>query len=188
MGKKIAYPFPTMHRLFVALRPPPAIREQLLDLMHGIAAARWQGDDQLHLTLRFVGSVERPMAEDIAAALGRIDMQPFEIALNSIGSFGKDGKPAALWAGIQAPAALQRLRAKIESAFRALGLEADRRAFLPHITLARLNSAAGPIENFVRDNLDLTSAPFAVEHFDLVESFLGPDGARYESVARYPLG
>lgn len=177
-----------MHRLFVAIRPPRAIREQLLGLMHGIAAARWQNDDQLHLTLRFIGSVERPMAEDIATALGRLSMQPFEIALDSVGSFEKSGKLTALWAGIWAPDDLKRLRDKIESAFRALGLEPDHRTFLPHITIARLNSAAGPTEYFVQDNAGLKSAPFPVAHFDLMESFLHPDGARYESVARYPLG
>ncbi|MGJ8536658.1 MAG: RNA 2',3'-cyclic phosphodiesterase [Parasphingopyxis sp.] len=177
-----------MHRLFVAIRPPRAIREQLLDLMHGIAAARWQSDEQLHLTLRFIGSVERTMAEDIATALDHLSMQPFEIALNSVGSFEKGGKLTALWAGIWAPDDLKRLHDKIESGFRGLGLEPDHRTFLPHITIARLNSSTGPIGNFVQDNLDLTSKPFVVDHFDLIESFLGPDGARYESVARYPLG
>ncbi|RED16015.1 RNA 2',3'-cyclic phosphodiesterase [Parasphingopyxis lamellibrachiae] len=177
-----------MHRLFVAIRPPHAIREQLLDLMHDIAAARWQSDDQLHLTLRFIGSVERPMAEDIATALGQTRVQPFEIALNGVGSFEKGGKLTALWAGIRALDDLKRLRDKMESVFRALGLEPDHRAFLPHITIARLNGSTGPIGNFMQDNLGLTSEPFVVDHFDLIESFLGPAGARYESVARYPFG
>ena len=61
-----------MHRLFVALEPPAAIRHQLLDLMGGIANARWQTEAQLHLTLRFIGEVDRHRAEDVAAALGRI--------------------------------------------------------------------------------------------------------------------
>src|SRR3546814_10296472 len=65
-----------MHRLFVAIRPPPAIRVRLLGLMHGIAGARWQDDDQLHLTLRFVGEVDRPQADDLADALGHIRFSP----------------------------------------------------------------------------------------------------------------
>ena len=40
----------------------------------------------------------------------------------------------------------------------------------------------------MQENVGLASEPFAVEHFDLIESFLGPSGARYESVNRYPLG
>src|SRR3546814_5436540 len=41
-----------MHRLFVAIRPPSAIRKALLSIMGGVEGARWQSDDQLHLTLR----------------------------------------------------------------------------------------------------------------------------------------
>lgn len=155
--------------------------------MHGIAAARWQNDDQLHLTLRFIGDVDRPMAEDIATALSQVRPQPFEIALNSVASFERNGKRSTLWAGIQAPADLKRLHDKIESVFRPLGLEPDHRTFLPHITIARLNSTTGPIDDFVQRNAGLASAPFTVTAFDLIESFLGQDGSRYESVTQYPL-
>ena len=58
-----------MHRLFVAIRPPENVRDQLIDAMDDSPALRWVGDEQLHLTLRFIGEVERPLANDIAAAL-----------------------------------------------------------------------------------------------------------------------
>ena len=54
-----------MHRLFVAIRPPEDIRDLLLDAMDDSADFRWQVDEQLHLTLRFVGEVERPVADDL---------------------------------------------------------------------------------------------------------------------------
>ena len=60
-----------MRRLFVAIRPPAPIRALLLDAMGGIGGARWQSDDQLHLTLRFIGEVDRHLAGDIHAALDR---------------------------------------------------------------------------------------------------------------------
>ncbi|HCJ45096.1 MAG TPA: RNA 2',3'-cyclic phosphodiesterase, partial [Erythrobacter sp.] len=43
------------HRLFVGIRPPAAIRDALIDLMEGVDAVRWQDDDQLHVTLRYIG-------------------------------------------------------------------------------------------------------------------------------------
>src|SRR3546814_10503522 len=61
-----------MHRLFVAIRPPAAIRKALLSIMGGVEGARWQSDDQLHLTLRFIGEVDRHRADDIAAALATV--------------------------------------------------------------------------------------------------------------------
>src|SRR5690606_31956171 len=53
-----------VHRLFVAIRPPEAVRVALVDTMEGLEGARWVEDDNLHLTLRFVGEVERPVAND----------------------------------------------------------------------------------------------------------------------------
>ena len=87
-----------MHRLFVAIRPPAAIRSVLLGAMGGISGARWQSEDQLHLTLRFIGEVDRHRAGDIHAALGE-SISAVRIALNGIGHFDRRGWPDAVWRG-----------------------------------------------------------------------------------------
>ncbi len=87
-----------MHRLFVALRPPRAIREQLLATMAGVPGARWQDDEQLHLTLRFVGEVDRHLSEDLAAALGSVRHPPVAVSLDGVGSFMRGGR-GAIWGG-----------------------------------------------------------------------------------------
>src|SRR3546814_11542892 len=84
-----------MHRLFVALRPPPDIRALLIAAMGGVRAARWQNDEQLHLTLRFIGEVDRPIAEDVVAALGRVHAPPITAAIAPVGPFEKRGRPDA---------------------------------------------------------------------------------------------
>ncbi len=76
------------------------MRAQLLGMMGGVPGARWQDDDQLHLTLRFIGEVERPLADDIAAALATVDRPRPTIALSGIGSFASSGRVHTLWAGI----------------------------------------------------------------------------------------
>jgi 2'-5' RNA ligase len=50
--------------LFTAIRPPADIRDLLIDAMDAGADFRWQDEEQLHLTLRFIGEIERPVAED----------------------------------------------------------------------------------------------------------------------------
>ena len=57
-----------MPRLFVAIRPPQRVRDALLDTMGGIDGARWQDDDQLHLTLAFVGDVDSRQTDDLLEA------------------------------------------------------------------------------------------------------------------------
>jgi 2'-5' RNA ligase len=176
-----------MHRLFVGLRPPPAIRAQLLDAMGGVTGARWQDDLQLHLTLRFIGEVERPQAEDIAIALSNVRAQAIEIALAGVGQFDSRGRPNALWAGVRPHDALAGLHKKVDQALVRCGLVPERRAYLPHITLARMNAAAGPTDRFLESHAGLSSPLFALDHFQLFESTLGSEGALYEVIERYPL-
>ena len=176
-----------MHRLFVAIRPPESIRKQLLDLMEGVPELRWQQDEQLHLTLRFIGEVERPVADDIAAALERIRFNRFPIALSGVGKFEKR-RHGALWAGVQPKDQLKSLNAKVERACQSAGLEPEGRAYHPHVTLARWKGRAPGIDRFLERHGGLAADPWDVAEFILYESRLGRDGAHYEPVERYPLG
>lgn len=176
-----------MHRLFVAIRPPFAIRRLLLAAMGGISGARWQTDDQLHLTLRFIGEVDRHRAHDIHAALGAVHHPPFPLALNGLGHFDRRGFPDAVWAGVTPHEQVKALHRKVDAALLRVGVPPDERAFLPHITLARLNRGAGPIGNLLEEAGGLASEPFTVDSFALFESDLTHEAAVYSAIERYPL-
>jgi len=176
-----------MHRLFVGLRPPAPVRRQLLALTGGVPGARWQSDAQLHVTLRFIGEVERPMAEDVAIALSNLHALPIEAALDGVGQFDSRGRPNAVWAGLRPHGPLAELHKKVDQALVRCGLEPERRAYLPHITLARMNAGTGTTDRFLEAHAGLTSAPFTLDHFLLFESHLGSEGASYEAVERYAL-
>jgi 2'-5' RNA ligase len=176
-----------MHRLFVAIRPPEEIRDLLIDAMDDSPDFKWQDEDQLHLTLRFVGEVERPVAEDLAAALGTIHAPAFELRLAGVGRF-EQRNSGALWAAVAPKAPLAALAAKVERACIAAGLDPERRAFHPHVTIARWKGRrTREIADFLDRRRGLVSPPFAVDQFALVESRLSRHGAHYEEVARYPL-
>lgn len=176
-----------MHRLFVALRPPREMRETLIGLMGGVPGARWQDDDQLHLTLSFIGEVDRPTADDITSALAAVDGPRPTIALQGAGSFDRKGHVHSIWAGIAPDAALQQLHDRVNRALLTAGARPEQRAFKPHITLARLGRDAGPVAPFLSGIAGLASAPVMLDAFLLFESRLGSRGASYEAVARYPL-
>ncbi|HEX6660584.1 MAG TPA: RNA 2',3'-cyclic phosphodiesterase, partial [Sphingomicrobium sp.] len=125
-----------MHRLFVAIRPPEAIRDLLIDAMDDSADFRWQVDEQLHLTLRFVGEVDRPIANDLADALSQIRAEPFSLHIAGVGRF-EQRSSGALWAAAEPKTPVAALAAKVERVCQGIGLEPERRAFHPHITLAR---------------------------------------------------
>ena len=176
-----------MHRLFVAIRPPEEVRDLLIDTMDDSPALRWIGDEQLHLTLRFIGEVERPAANDIVAALDRVRSPRFDLRIKGVGQFEKRNG-GALWAGIDPKEPVAVLAAKIERAVQQAGQEPERRAFSPHITLARWNRRnAEAVEAFLRRHADLRSEPFAVKEFILFESRLSRHGPHYEEITVFPL-
>ena len=175
------------HRLFVALRPPRPIRRQLIAAMHGISGARWQDDDQLHLTLRFIGEVDHHRAEDIAAALGSLYAPTIEARIAGVGLFERQGRPHMVWAGVEPHAPIAALHRKIDQLLARVGVVPETRAFVPHITLARLNRGSGPVAPFLAQSSDLASPPFLFGHITLYESEMGHGGSRYHPVARYPL-
>lgn len=175
-----------MHRLFVAIRPPREARAALLGLMGGVIGARWQDDEQLHLTLRYIGEVDGRVAEDIAAALDVIRHPAIDIALGGIGQFERRGRIDSLWIGARPVEPLAALHRKIDRALVRIGLAAEGRAYLPHVTLARFGREAGPIAGFIGGSPAALPA-FRADAFILYESELGRDGATYSAIARYPL-
>jgi RNA 2',3'-cyclic 3'-phosphodiesterase len=176
-----------VHRLFVAIRPPEAIRDRLIDAMDDSPDFRWQDEEQLHLTLRFVGEVDRPVANDLADALSRIRAHPFDARISGVGHF-EQRSSGALWAGVEPKPPLAALAAKVERVCQSIGLEPERRAFHAHITLARWKGRrTREVQDFLERKRGLESGPFTVDCFILYESRLSRHGAHYAPVATYPL-
>lgn len=177
-----------MHRLFVAIRPPESIIDILVDAMGDGATLRWVPSENIHLTLRFIGEVERPAAEDLATMLGIIRCPSISLKLGGVGQFSWRGG-GALWAGVEPRDPLHDLAAKIERICVNAGLEPERRAFHPHITIARWSGRPDrEVETFLARNVGLRSPTFDVGSFILFESRLSRHGANYEVIAEYPVG
>lgn len=176
-----------MHRLFVALTLPDMVLDQLLLQMGDVSGVRWQRREQLHITLRFIGEVERRVAEDVALSLSSIRHKSFQLSLRGTGAFERRGRPEVLWAGVSSSEELNSLHKKVDQACVQAGLQPERRAYKPHITLARLKPSSGPIEAFLSNTGSFRSEPFSATSFALYESTLTPEGAYYKIVETYPL-
>ena len=175
------------HRLFVAATPPATIRAALTVAMGGMPGARWQTDEQLHVTLRFIGSVDRHQAEDIAAVLGHVRHPPIMLELGTVGTFDRQGRIDTLWIGIQPRDRIAPLHDRIDRALVQAGVPADARAFRPHVTLARFTRGTAP-DRAMASRMTIPPLPaFAIERFALYESHLGAGGASYEAIAHYQL-
>ena len=172
-----------MIRFFVALELPTDVKAALIASMGGVAGARWQREDQLHLTLRFVGEVDRHTAQDIAAALGRVNVKPFTAELGEPGLFEHRGRVDSLWVAVRPAQSVAALARAVNAALAGVGLAPESRAFVPHITVARGRAMLG-----------VTGWPLApiprlrwpVSGFALWDSQLGRDGSDYTVLARWP--
>ena len=172
-----------MIRLFAALELPPTIRDRLLAAMGGVAGARWQRDEQLHLTLRYIGEVDYHLAQDVAAALSSVNIQPFSLSLTTPGTFDRKGRIDNLWVGVTPQQEVAALARRIDQALVRVGVPPLGRAFVPHVTVARFGRSVGDLSGFPLRPLPIT--PFMINGFALFESRISHHGSDYAIVARY---
>lgn len=179
-------------RLFLALVPPPAVRRTLLATMHALPGARWQGDAQLHVTLRFIGDVDRHCADALVLALRHQRISGIAARLDGFGHFERRGRVDQLWAGLAPREPLAALHAKLDRLCVDIGLEPEGRRFVPHITLARFARSSAPSSGQLAAWLSaqplLPADAFTFDRLVLMESHMGRDGSVYEPVVEVGMG
>jgi RNA 2',3'-cyclic 3'-phosphodiesterase len=178
-----------MPRLFTAIDPPERIRDAISAIYGAITGTRWMEDEQIHLTLRFIGEVDNSMENNIIDVLSKLSVPPFTLILKGVGVFPLRKEPRILWVGVQENEILMRLQAQIERALISMNIAPDPRKFFPHITIARLNNAHQErIGQFVSENNLFCTEPFEVSEFYLYRSYLGKTGATYVKEATFREG
>jgi 2'-5' RNA ligase len=176
-----------MPRLFAGLEVPEEIAETLAMLRGGLPGARWIEPEDYHVTLRFIGDIDRTSAEEIASMLVRINRKPFEVTVQGLASFGGK-KPRAVVASVQPTRPLLELQGELERLMQRLGLGPDARKFTPHITLARLRDVSA---QDVADYLSLRgyypTKVFTASRFVLFSSRASTGGGPYVVEDSYAL-
>lgn len=176
-----------MPRLFTALEIPHDAALSLSLLRGGLPGARWIDVENYHLTLRFIGDVEGPLADEIANALDRVRRPSFTLALSGVGAFGSK-KPHSVYAAVRPGPELSALQGEIDRICQRLGLPADPRKFTPHVTLARLrNTSAGEVASYLSARGNFAAMPFKVSRFVLMSSRDSVGGGPYVVEEAWPL-
>lgn len=177
-----------MLRLFAALPIRPDIADHLTLLQKGLSGASWRPRVNFHITLRYFGEVETAFAYDLDMALAEIKAPQMKLSLAGAGWFGRR-EPQAVWAGVAYQEALADLASKCERAARRLGLPAESRKFLPHVTLAYCHGTLlEDAARFADRHKDFSTPQFWADRFHLYSSHLGNGPSRYRVEADYPLG
>jgi 2'-5' RNA ligase len=178
---------PAMPRLFTGVEIPTDVSFDLEIMKGGIIGARWIDRESFHITLRFIGDIEGGLAREIAYELDGVEARPFSLRLKGIDVMGGN-KPHTLFAGIEESAELRRLQSIHERIAQVLGLPAEQRKFMPHVSLARLREPdlAG-LHRFVASHNLYRSRMFEVDRFVLFSSRPSRGGGPYAVEESYDL-
>ena len=168
-----------MPRLFTALEISRNAAMSLSFLRGGLPSARWIDPENYHITLRFIGDIDARLADEIVAALDRVERQRFTLRLKGVGAFGSK-KPHSLYAGVEASPALDDLQSEIDRILKRLGLALDPRKFVPHVTLARLRQPRiDEVANYLAGRGNFSSLPFTIDRFGLFSARDSVGGGPY---------
>lgn len=179
-------------RLFVAINPDAETRDWLADEQSQLQQTltsherelRWIGSEALHITLAFLGEIADP--EPVAAALAACRPRISDLELGGLGVFPNPRRPSVLWMGCSdATGELFVLQAEVAEAMRPF-VEPERRAFTPHLTLARIKP--GPRSRLGHDVQAMNTVArrrWRNAGFSLMRSTTAPEGARYEVLQEF---
>jgi RNA 2',3'-cyclic 3'-phosphodiesterase len=183
-------------RSFLAIDLPTEIKEQLAGqiriLSPDTSGIKWVDPRQIHLTLKFFGSISEEMIDKIIESAKKVTLrrEPFSLSLKGVGGFPHIRRPRIIWAGLSSNLeALLKLGEELEIAFKQIGFARENRPFHPHLTLGR-NKTNQPNEKlFQRLSgwVEEESEPFGVEEIILYKSDLKPFGPVYSKICSFPL-
>ena len=177
-------------RAFVAIFPPPEIRETLVREARKLPVSgevRWVRPANVHLTLKFLGDVAERDLSQVAEVLEKIPQrhEPFEVTPSGFGAFPSGRRARIFWAGIgEGSERLRALARDVDASLEPLGFEREARPYTPHLTLGRARGRPASLDAAE------ASAPgprFWVRRVELMKSEPGGSGATYSTLAAYPL-
>jgi RNA 2',3'-cyclic 3'-phosphodiesterase len=185
-------------RVFVALDIPEEVRAAIGALIEKLRPtskiARWVRIEGVHVTLKFIGEVPPEKIAAIKVSLSQIRFtEDIALKFRGVGFFPNERRPRVLWAGIEAGEELGALAAAVEAALERLGIAKEQRAFSPHLTLARFDTARHKPSASAFERLHETiskAGPLefgssTASEFHLYQSTLKRGGAEYTRLATF---
>lgn len=183
-------------RTFIAVELPQTVRAALAKVQEALALAqadvKWVEEDNLHVTMRFLGEITEEQRQAIESLLKRIadHEESFILGLREVGAFPSLAAPRVVWVGLgEGKEPVARIAQRIEEEGGAIGLRREERPFATHITLGRVRSSRRrmALAQLLRETKWEPPSPWRVTSITLYQSVLGPGGPRYTVLADIPL-
>jgi 2'-5' RNA ligase len=180
-------------RLFLGIGIPEgrleALGRSVAPIRDELRGARWVAIENQHVTIKFLGRTAADIVDGVveAARAAASDHPRWTTELTHLGAFPNLRRARVLWAALDdAEGAMTGLAARVDERTEPLGFEPEKRAFTPHLTIARFK-VPGPLPA-LPEREGAALEPFGVDELRMYRSHLSPRGARYEILERLPLG
>ncbi len=182
-------------RVFCAIDLPANVRKRIADHIARLqeqapeARAAWNRDENLHLTLKFLGDIATTRVPALSRAAERAAgaVQAFELIVAGCGSFPPRGPARVLWIGIEDPTGrLAQLYQALENECAKEGFAREERAFHPHLTIARLRKPQGARRLAEAHKLlGFEPVEFRVNELRVIRSELLREASRHTVISRH---
>lgn len=182
-------------RIFVAIELPVAVRRKLTEHIDRLrsalpnARASWVREENLHLTLKFLGDIPVTKVEALAQAAQRAasEVESFEIVVGGCGAFPPRGQPRVLWVGIKDSAGqLELLHRALEDECAQAGFPREERGFHPHLTLARIRKPHDSRHlSAVHQEMGFEPQTVRASELAVIRSELRSEGSRHTVISRH---
>ncbi len=177
-----------MNRLFIALKVPREALRQIISLrdeIYGIdEKVRWELEQKLHITLKFLGDVNSDLIPAILDKLEEISNanSAFDPEFSKFGLFYRKAEPKILWIGTTDNRKLISLNCSVDESMFHLGFEKETRNFKSHLTLLRVkgNEDFKKLEKFRQ--IEFKPIKFRAQNIELIKSVLKPTGSVYTTI------
>lgn len=169
-------------RLFIAINIPETVQDKIAHLYSPEQVRlRWTPLHQLHLTLVFIGEQPQDRMDEIIDTIAEISFPEQSITITGSGYF----KSGIAWLGVQETPELLALQRKLYRALSNIGVVLENRRFKPHITLARCKQISPELAQSI-ELLGLGfNSQFSANSFELISSYLKPEGVDYQCEAEF---
>jgi len=179
-------------RCFISIEIPEELKSKIVELQENLkktkARLKLVEKQNLHITLKFLGNVEKEKLEEVKKELSKIKFKKFKISLEKIGVFPNPNFIRVIWIGVgNGREQLLSLYNIVENSLSKLNFKKEK--FEPHLTIARNRSRIGinEILSFIKENSSIKIGEFDVNEFLLMKSKLTKEGPIYSEIARFIL-
>jgi 2'-5' RNA ligase len=182
-------------RTFIAVDFPASMLEKIEDITAFFKsktpekALKWVDKDNLHLTLKFLGEINKSQIEQVQTVMAQSleGYQPVDIEISGLGMYPDKRVPRVIWLGISGGEHLLEFHKTLDQSLARLGIKPEGRPYSPHLTIARVRR--GTDKNIAKE-IGETLSQFKVEplgaiHIDrvlLYQSELTPSGPVYTTL------